>query len=65
MLSEQKIAKLIALIEELRHDLPIVEDRLDSEAEMMKESVDPQVVVETLEQTLEVELTELHKHKSK
>ncbi len=41
LLAEQKIAKLIALVEELRRDLPQVRDRVDHVAEAMKESVDP------------------------
>jgi uncharacterized membrane protein len=61
LLSEQKIAKLIALIEELRHDLPNVSNKHDPELEAMKEVVDPHVVVDTLEQTLE---EELRKHQS-
>lgn len=56
LLSEQKVAKLIALIEELRHDLPNVKNRYDPEAEMMKEAADPHVVMEALEETLAQEL---------
>ena len=52
LLAEQKIAKLIALIEELRRDLP-VRDRIDREAEAMKRAVDPQAVMSKLEATLE------------
>lgn len=59
LLSEQKIAKLIDLIEELRRDLPGVKDRLDSEAETLKQPADPHLVVEMLEEKLEAELTNL------
>ena len=59
LLSEQKIAKLIDLIEELRRDLPNVRNRYDREAEVMKEAADPNVVMAALEQTLEEELAEL------
>ncbi|MBW4540265.1 MAG: DUF1003 domain-containing protein [Myxacorys chilensis ATA2-1-KO14] len=59
LLSEQKIAKVIALVEELRQDLPEVSDRYDPEAEVMQQAVDPQTVVETLEETLTVELARL------
>jgi uncharacterized membrane protein len=56
LLSEQKIAKIIALLEELRTDLPDVVDRHDPEAQMMQEAADPIAVLEALEQTLEEEL---------
>ena len=56
LLSEQKVAKLIALIEELRRDLPNVKNRYDPEAEMMKEAADPHAVMEALEETLTQEL---------
>jgi uncharacterized membrane protein len=50
LLAEQKVAKLIALLEELRRDLPIVEDRVDRAAEAMKEPVDPHAVLSALEE---------------
>ncbi|PSN19509.1 DUF1003 domain-containing protein [filamentous cyanobacterium CCP5] len=53
LLTEQKIAKLIGLIEELRSDLPIVRDRYDSESEAMKQATDPQAVFEMLQENLE------------
>jgi uncharacterized membrane protein len=59
LLSEQKIAKFIALLEELRGDLPEVENRYDPEAESMKEAADPEAVVTVLEETLTEELQEL------
>lgn len=61
LLTEQKIAKLIALIEELREDLPTVRDRHDPEAEAMQQPVDPYTVIETLEETLNAELVELQR----
>lgn len=61
LLSEQKIAKLIALVEELRCDLPNVKNRYDHEAEMMKEPADPQAVIVALEETLTQELEALQK----
>jgi uncharacterized membrane protein len=64
LLSEQKIAKLIALVEELRRDLPDVENRCDSEAEEMKQAAEPQVVMEALEKTLAQELAELQKQEA-
>jgi uncharacterized membrane protein len=52
LLTEQKIAKLIALVEELRQDLPNVRDRHDSEALEMQKTTDPQVVLSALKETL-------------
>ena len=50
LLSEQKIAKLIALVEELRKDLPNVKNRFDLEAEIMQQSADPHLVMDALEE---------------
>jgi uncharacterized membrane protein len=49
LVTEQKIAKLISLIEELRTDLPNVKNRDDLEAEVMKQSIDPQAILEVLQ----------------
>ena len=49
LLAEQKIAKLIALVEELRRDLPQVRDRVDPVAEAMKESVEPALIASILQ----------------
>lgn len=66
LLTEQKIAKLIDLVEELRDDLPIVRKRYDWQAEMMKEATDPQVVLnilqENLEQSIEEQVVENDSH---
>lgn len=59
LLSEQKIAKLIALLEELRRDLPEVKDRTAPEAEMLKQSTAPHLIVNRLEERMEKELAEL------
>ncbi len=56
LLSEQKIAKIIALLEELRADLPDVIDRADPEAQIMQEAADPIAVLEALQETLAREL---------
>lgn len=55
ILTEQKIAKLISLIEELRTDLPNVHNRHDSEAELMKQVIDPLVVLDVLHDALNTE----------
>jgi len=41
LLTEQKTSKLINLIEELRHDLPMVKDRHDGESEALQQATDP------------------------
>lgn len=64
LLSEQKIAKLIALIEELRRDLPNVKNRHDPEAEVMQQAADPHLVIEVLEKSLNEELTKLQEQDS-
>ncbi len=61
LLSEQKMAKLIALSEELRSDLPNVIDRVDSEAEVMQQATDPSEILDTLQQNLAQELEQLQK----
>lgn len=58
LLSEQKIAKIIALMEELRSDLPNIKKRQDPEAEAMKQAADPHSVMDALEETLEKELSQ-------
>jgi uncharacterized membrane protein len=55
LLAEQKIAKLIALVEELRRDLPTVANRVDHVAEVMQEPVDPHAVLSALETALQSE----------
>jgi len=49
LLAEHKVAKLIALVEELRRDLPMVRDRVDREADSMQEAVDPAAMLAALE----------------
>ncbi len=64
LLSEQKIAKLIDLIEELRRDLPNVRERHDPEAEVLKQAADPHLVVSALEERLEEELADFQKQEN-
>jgi uncharacterized membrane protein len=49
LLGEQKAAKLIALLEELRRDIPTVPNRVDRVAEAMEAPVDPHAVLSALE----------------
>jgi uncharacterized membrane protein len=57
LLAEQKVAKLVSLLEELRRDMPDVTDRVDVLAEAMTHAVDPRAVVSALQDTLLVEPT--------
>lgn len=47
-LSEQKSAKTIALLEEIRRDNPLLPNRADEDAEAMSESVDPESVLHAI-----------------
>ena len=51
ILSEQKIAKVVALLEELRHDSPHLQSRVDELAEVMARPADPQSVIDAIKQT--------------
>jgi uncharacterized membrane protein len=53
LLTEQKLTKVISLVEELRTDLPNVKNRHDEEAELMKQAADPQAIMEVIQQHLE------------
>jgi uncharacterized membrane protein len=53
LIAEQKITKVIELLEELRRDLPSVRDRVDSKADAMTTSVDATAVLAALEQTID------------
>ncbi|HEY6926010.1 MAG TPA: DUF1003 domain-containing protein [Steroidobacteraceae bacterium] len=48
LLTEQKVTKLIHLLEELRRDLPMVKNRHDPQAEAMQEGADTDQVVSAL-----------------
>lgn len=51
MLAEQKTTKIISLLEELRRDLPIVQNRKDPEAEALQKPASASVVTEALSET--------------
>jgi uncharacterized membrane protein len=53
LLSEAKVTKLIALLEELRRDLPNVPNRADPVADAMQEAVDPHEVLSAIAQSLD------------
>ena len=52
LLTEQKAAKLIDLLEELRRDLPNVRDRQDSEAATLQKAMNPDLVLAALDERL-------------
>lgn len=51
ILGEQKSAKTIALLEEMRRDNPLLRDRVDDEADAMAEPADPQSVLDAIRET--------------
>ncbi len=53
MLNDQRTAKIIALLEELRRDMPSVKNRIDPEAQALAATINPKDVLEALESTLE------------
>lgn len=53
LLTEQKAAKLIDLLEELRRDLPNVENRHDPEAAALQQSMNPDRVLAALDERSE------------
>jgi len=55
LLTEQKAAKLIDLLEELRRDLPNVKDRHDSAAVALQKSMDPDLVLAALDERAKAE----------
>ena len=50
LLTEQKTTKIIRLLEELRHDLPMVKDRHDPEAAALQKPMDADGVLAALEE---------------
>jgi uncharacterized membrane protein len=50
ILSEQKMTKVIALLEELRRDIPAVQDRVDEQANAMARHADPHSVLEAIKE---------------
>jgi uncharacterized membrane protein len=51
VLSEQKTAKVIQLLEEFRRDSPHIHDRVDHEAEKLAQPADPQSVLDAIKDT--------------
>ncbi|MBC7623760.1 MAG: DUF1003 domain-containing protein [Aeromicrobium sp.] len=57
LLTEQKAAKLIDLLEELRRDLPNVKNRDDPEAVVLQQSMNPDLVLAALDERAAPETT--------
>ena len=53
LLSEQRTAKLVQLIQQLRHDTPSVKDREDPEAEALQSRSDAREVLASLDERLD------------
>jgi uncharacterized membrane protein len=53
LLTEQKVTKLINLLEELRRDLPMIQDRHDAEATAMQVPTHPEKVLAALDERLD------------
>ena len=51
ILGEQKSAKIIALLEEMRRDSPTLKNRIDEEAAAMSIAADPQAVLDAIKET--------------
>lgn len=60
LLTEQKAAKLIDLMEELRRDLPNVKNRPDPEAAALQQSMNPDLVLAALDEEIQTDLRLQH-----
>ena len=49
LLTDEKCSKIIALLEELRHDLPNVATKTDREADALAKPADPKAVLSAIE----------------
>jgi uncharacterized membrane protein len=58
ILGEQKSAKIIALLEEMRRDHPALRNRVDEEAAAMAVAADPQAVLDAIKESHELALTD-------
>lgn len=48
IIADQKVAKIVELLEELRRDSPTIADRRDNEAQTMAKPTDPEVVLQAI-----------------
>jgi uncharacterized membrane protein len=51
LLGEKKTAKVIELLEELRRDFPLVQDRVDEQADALAKPADPEHVIKAIVET--------------
>ena len=51
LLTERKVSKMISLLEDLRRDMPHVENRVDPEADALQEPVNPHNALKALNKT--------------
>jgi uncharacterized membrane protein len=58
ILGEQKITKVIALLEEYRRDSPQLPDRIDHEADAMAESADPNSLLDAIKEAKSTTVSE-------
>jgi uncharacterized membrane protein len=58
LLAEQRTGKIVALLEELRRDLPNVRDRVDPVADALQEQVLPAAVISAIDHTMNTPLAE-------
>lgn len=58
IVSEQKSAKIIALLEEMRRDNPALRNRVDDEARAMSVAADPQAVLDAIKDSAETALAQ-------
>ena len=58
ILGEQKSAKIIALLEEMRRDSPSLRNRVDEEAAAMSIAADPQAVLDAIKENEDAPLAE-------
>ena len=59
LLLDEKISKLITMVDQLRQAHPDLEDGTDPQVEVLKETVDPHQSLKTLEQLLEEDNTQV------
>jgi uncharacterized membrane protein len=62
LLTERKVSKLISLLEDLRRDMPHVENRVDPEAKALQEPVDPHDALKALNETWREAVQEIEQH---
>ena len=52
IVSERKVAKVIALLEEQRRDNPMLRSRIGDKAQVMAQLVDPRLTLESFKQSI-------------